>query len=147
MNAVEARPGAESGFALIAVLVVLGVLLALATPFALSMGRGEAVAFQRVDETQVDWGSASVRNQLLGSAGRGHPAVDPSFFADGLDEYPASLEIPEAFGALQGGGRLLLAGEVWDLQRKIDIKHCFAAAARQPARPHVAVDRRGAARR
>ena len=109
------------GFALIAVLVVLSVLLALATPFALSMGQGEAVTYHQVDEMQVDWGSASVRDRLLSAAAQGHPSVAQSIAADGLDDYPSKLELPEAFAGLAQGGQLLLAGEVWDLQRKLNL--------------------------
>jgi hypothetical protein len=113
----------ERGLALIAVLVALGVLLAMTAPFLLSMGHGADASRALVDEMQADWGSASARDALLQAAANGAPAVDPTPNADGRDEYPSGLDLPEEFAGLTeaDGGRTVLQGEVEDLSRRIDL--------------------------
>ncbi|MEY2981924.1 MAG: hypothetical protein RL562_2151 [Planctomycetota bacterium] len=117
------RRAAESGLALVAVLVALGVLLAMAAPFLLSMGHGDAASRARVDEVHADWGSASARDALLQTAASGASAFDPSPNADGRDEYPGTLELPAGFEGITStpGGRTVLQGSVEDLSRRIDL--------------------------
>ncbi len=109
------------GFALIAVLVALSILLALAAPFLLSMGHGDEAARQEVEAKRVDWAVDSVRDFLLGNAAKSSFAEDLTPLVDSLDEYPSSVELPEGFEALTERGKVRLGGEVWDLQRKIDL--------------------------
>ncbi len=117
--------GASSsrGIALIAVLVVLGVLLAMIGPFLLSMGHGDAAARARIDEINADWGAKSVRDLALAKAARGVFWTDATPMSDGRDEFPATLDLPESFASMQKGlsGRNLLQVEVEDEQRRIDL--------------------------
>ncbi|MDA1222787.1 MAG: hypothetical protein O3B85_12255, partial [Planctomycetota bacterium] len=117
------RRAAESGLALVAVLVALGVLLAMAGPFLLSMGHGDAASRARIDEVHADWASASARDALLQTAASGAFAFDPSPNADGRDEYPGTLELPAGFESITEtpGGRTVLQGSVEDLSRRIDL--------------------------
>ena len=95
------RRAAESGLALVAVLVALGVLLAMAGPFLLSMGHGDVASRARIDEVHADWASASARDALLQTAASGAFAFDPSPNADGRDEYPGTLgELPNGKKAI-----------------------------------------------
>ncbi len=117
------RSADEHGIALIAVLLALAVLLAMAGPFVLSMGRGDQAARAALDEVHVDWGSASARDVLLQQAAQGSYSYDLTPAADGRDEYPNSLELPESLqdvGSV-GFGNTLLQGEVEDLSRRVDL--------------------------
>jgi hypothetical protein len=111
------------GIALIAVLVVLGVLLAMVGPFLVSMGHGDQRSRALVDEKRADWTSASVRDAALAATARGVFAVDESPHSDGRAEFPESIELPESFGALTANreGRDLVQAEVQDEQRRIDL--------------------------
>lgn len=105
------------GVALLAVLFALVLLMLLALPFAVSMGVGADAAMRDVEQASVEQASASVRELLLADAALSHPAIDPSPTWDGLDEWPAVVELPPAFEVLRDGGRVLLGGGVVDLQR------------------------------
>lgn len=111
----------QAGLALIAVLVALGILLGLAIPFILSMGHGQAAAILRVDEAQAELASASVRDLLLDNVAQSHIALDQTPRFDRLDEFPDHVELPEALEAFADKGRQLLAGEVEDAQRRINL--------------------------
>ncbi len=111
------RPAHEAGIALLAVLFALLLLMLLALPFSVSMGTGAEAAARDVDLTAVEQESASVRDLLVASAALSHPTFDPTPEHDGLDEWPDHVELPAAFSELREGGRVLLGGEVWDLQR------------------------------
>jgi len=111
----------ERGLALIAVLVALGILLGLAIPFLLSMGHGQSAAVLRVDEMQAELSSASVRDLLLDRASQSHTAVDQTPRFDSAAEFPDRLELPDALQAFTDRGRQLLAGEVEDAQRRINL--------------------------
>lgn len=112
----------EPGVALIAVLVALTLLLLLALPFSIGMSIGYDAAVHQSQERTVELASQSVRDQLLADAGLSTPDLDiTSPTADGLDEFPDSLKLPKAFADLAEGGRVLLGGEVEDLQRRIDL--------------------------
>lgn len=114
--------GRQDGLALVATLVVLALLMALAVPFAVSMGMGEEAVFTEVDRTEADLTAESVRDLLLAEAAGGHEAVDfDNPHCDTRDEYPVGVALPEDLETLRNGGRLRLGGEVWDLQRKIDL--------------------------
>ena len=62
----------REGFALIAVLVALSILLTLAAPFLLSMEHGDAVSQDLADERHVALASESVRDLVLAQAARTH---------------------------------------------------------------------------
>ncbi|HLQ37825.1 MAG TPA: hypothetical protein VK348_08495, partial [Planctomycetota bacterium] len=115
------RSAAQRGIALIAVLMALTLLMLLAVPFAVGMSIGLDAATTTADVRTAELGSASVRDLLLGEVALGHPALDPTPLHDSADEYPATLGVPEQMQALREDGRVLLAGEVWDLQRKIEL--------------------------
>lgn len=121
MNAVTPSP--NRGLALVAVLVALGVLLAMTAPFLLSMGHGDAAARATVDEKQAEWASASARDLLLQGAANGAFAVDVTPNVDARDEYATSLTLPEEFRPVErtGAGSNVLQGEVEDLSRRIDL--------------------------
>jgi hypothetical protein len=108
---------AERGLALLAVLFALTLLMLLALPFAISMSVGADAAMRDVEQTSTEQASASVRALMLGDVALTHPSVDPTPDFDGRDEYPQGVELPAAFAALEEGGRVLLGGEVQDLQR------------------------------
>jgi hypothetical protein len=110
-----------TGIALLAVLFALMLLMLLALPFAVSMSVGADAAMRDVEQVATEQASASVRDLLLADAMLSHPAVDPTPGHDGLDEYPAGVEVPEAMAALRDGGRVLLGGEVLDLQRFLSL--------------------------
>lgn len=112
---------AERGVALLAVLFALMLLMLLALPFSVSMGVGAEAASREVDQTAVEQASASVRDLLLATAARSHPAFDPTPDHDDLAEFPDHVELPPAFEPLRGEGRVLLGGEVWDLQRYLSL--------------------------
>ena len=84
-------------------------------------GPADGFIYVLTDNKQVEWGSASVRDRLLAEAARGHPSVDPTLMADSTDEYPSRTVLPESFEPLRQDGQLLLGGEAWDLQRKINL--------------------------
>ncbi|HEU4417381.1 MAG TPA: hypothetical protein VFT55_00505, partial [Planctomycetota bacterium] len=106
-----------SGVALLAVLFALTLLALLALPFAVSMGVGAEAATREVEKVQAEQGSASVRELLLAEAALSHPVFDQTPTFDTLAEYPDRVELPAAFKGLAEDGKVLLGGEVWDLQR------------------------------
>ncbi len=110
-------PAASRGIALMAVLFALVLLMLLALPFAVSMSVGADAAMRDVELTAVAQDSASVRELLVADAAMSHPAVDPTPTFDGLDEFPESIDVPPAFAAVKDGGRVLLGGQIVDLQR------------------------------
>jgi len=106
-----------SGVALLAVLFALTLLALLALPFAVSMGVGAEAATRDVEKVQAEQASASVRDLLRADAALSHPAFDPTPTFDTLAEFPDRVELPAAFKSLAEDGKVLLGGEVWDLQR------------------------------
>ncbi|MCC6669650.1 MAG: type II secretion system protein, partial [Planctomycetes bacterium] len=111
----------ERGFALIAVLVALAILLTLAVPFLLGSTLAETSSQERVDRLQTEWAAASVRDLLLARAARGAPGVDLTPLADAVDEFPGQVDLQKPFDALRAEGRHLLGGEVYDLERRLDL--------------------------
>ena len=122
LAASTARAGAsEQGLALLAVLFALTLLMLLALPFAVSMSVGADAAMRDVDQTATEQASASVRALLLSDAALSHPAFDETPDYDGLDEWPVGVDLPPAFESLREDGRVLLGGEVEDLQRFLSL--------------------------
>jgi len=115
------RPTA--GFALIATIVALSLLMTLMTPFLLSMGHGDAASQQLLDDKQVELLSASIRDLALNQASQSHGSVDPDPLVDGLAEFPGPVALPQAFEALERDGlnRHQLSAEVRDVQRLINL--------------------------
>lgn len=111
----------EQGLALLAVLFALTLLMLLALPFAVSMSVGADAAMRDVDQTATEQASASVRDLLLADVALSHPAFDETPDYDGLDEWPVGVDLPEAFDDLRENGRVLLGGEVTDLQRYLSL--------------------------
>jgi hypothetical protein len=111
----------ERGLALLAVLFALTLLMLLALPFAVSMSVGADAAMRDVDQAATEQASASVRDLLLADVAMSHPAFDETPDYDGLDEWPAGVDLPEAFDAILEDGRVLLGGEVTDLQRFLSL--------------------------
>jgi len=111
----------ERGLALMAVLFALTLLMLLSLPFAVSMRAGADAAMRDLDQASTEQASASVRDLMLAEAAMSHPALDLTPLYDGLDEYPRGVIVPDAFGALEDGGRVLLGGEVEDLQRYLSL--------------------------
>ena len=111
----------EDGLALLAVLFALTLLMLLALPFAVSMSVGADAAMRDVEQTASEQASASVRDLLLADVALSHPAFDETPDYDGLNEWPVGVTLPESFGALEEGGRVLLGGEVEDLQRYLSL--------------------------
>ncbi|MGK0153910.1 MAG: hypothetical protein ACI9SE_000859 [Neolewinella sp.] len=109
--------GAERGLALLAVLFALTLLMLLALPFAISMSVGADAAMRDVEQTSTEQTSASVRALMLADVALSHSSVDATPDFDGRGEFPNGVELPAAFAALEEGGRVLLGGEVQDLQR------------------------------
>ncbi|MCB9878465.1 MAG: hypothetical protein H6835_12770 [Planctomycetes bacterium] len=107
----------QRGLALLAVLFALTLLMMLALPFAVSMNAGADAASRLADQATTAQSSASVRDLQLANVALSHPALDPTPHFDGLDEYPAGVDVPAKFSAMTDGGRVLLGGEVVDLQR------------------------------
>lgn len=108
---------AERGMALLAVLFALTLLMLLSVPFAISMSVGADAAMRDVEQTSTEQASASVREVLLSDVMMTHASVDETPDYDGLDEYPRGVDLPASFSALEDEGRVLLGGEVADLQR------------------------------
>lgn len=117
MRTLSSRATGERGIALLAVLFALTLLMLLALPFAISMSVGADAAMRDVEATATEQASASVRDLLLADAALSHPAIDPTPTYDGLDEFPSGVLVPEKFQGLYDEGRVLLGGEVVDLQR------------------------------
>jgi len=115
------RGGDEQGLALLAVLFALTLLMLLALPFAVSMSVGADAAMRDVEQTATEQASASVRDLLLADVALSHPAFDETPDYDGLDEWPVGVDLPEAFAELRENGRVLLGGEVTDLQRYLSL--------------------------
>ncbi|MFK7739321.1 MAG: hypothetical protein AB8H80_03285 [Planctomycetota bacterium] len=111
----------QRGIALMAVLFALTLLMLLALPFAVSMGVGAEAANRDVEQVRTEQASASVRDLLLMEAATSHPTLDPDPHFDGLDEWPSGVELPDAFAGISDGGRMLLGGEVTDLQRYLSL--------------------------
>jgi hypothetical protein len=109
----------QAGFALIAVLVVLGMLVALTAPFLLSMGHGEAAAVTVTDEKRVALAAQSARDVIIQQVARGHECADQTPMWDTVDEFPLALQLPKALHELGDG--LLLSGETEDAQRRIHV--------------------------
>ncbi len=112
---------AERGLALLAVLFALTLLMLLALPFAVSMSVGADAAMRDVEQTATEQASASVRDLLLADVAMSHPAFDETPDFDSLDEWPVGVDLPESFDALRENGRVLLGGEVRDLQRFLSL--------------------------
>ncbi|MEO0478823.1 MAG: hypothetical protein AAF196_05030 [Planctomycetota bacterium] len=114
-----ARGIKTDGFALIAVLVTISVLLAIATPFVLSMGRGRTAAAFAVRELQAESASVSARDAMLTQAQDTTYGVDSTPVVDGVDEFPQSFSVPDrlAIGDPDEGETLLISGSVEDTQR------------------------------
>jgi len=117
MRANTKRAATEQGMALLAVLFALTLLMLLSVPFAISMSVGADAAMRDVEQTSTEQASASVREVLLSDVMLTHPAIDETPDYDGLDEYPRGVDLPDAFSGLTDQGRVLLGGEVADLQR------------------------------
>ncbi|MEC9047532.1 MAG: hypothetical protein VYA51_05920, partial [Planctomycetota bacterium] len=118
----SARPNEqERGLALLAVLFALTLLMLLALPFAVSMSVGADAAMRDVEQTATEQASASVRDLLLADVALSHPAFDETPDYDDLNEWPVGVDLPEAFDALRENGRVLLGGEVEDLQRFLSL--------------------------
>lgn len=133
LDPTTARRAAEAGMALLAVLVALTLMMLLALPFSVSMTVGADAAQRDVEQAEVQFDSASVRELLVADAAMSHPAVDPTPMFDGLDEFPSEVILPPAFRGLGPAGgdapppggdtplldqpQVLLGGEVVDLQR------------------------------
>lgn len=113
----------SSGFALIAVLLTLSMLLALAVPFLISMGHGDTASQDRADAAHAEMISASARDMVLAQVGRSFSTVDETPRWDDRSEFPDRLELPESFADLQRAGASdhLLNGETADLQRRINL--------------------------
>lgn len=116
------RSTSQRGIALLAVLVVLTLLMVLALPFTVGMGAGLEASSQSVDEREAEMAVESARDLLLSQAALGHGPLDETPHADGLAEFPGDLALPKGFDELRGDGRVLFSGEVWDLQRFIDVE-------------------------
>jgi hypothetical protein len=112
---------AEAGIALLAVLFALLLLSLLALPFAVSMGVGADAATRDFEQAATRQASASVRDLLLAEAGLSNSVFDPTPSWDGLAEWPDHVTLPAAFEPLRDEGRVLLGGEVWDLQRFVSL--------------------------
>ena len=110
-----------SGVALLAVLFALTLLALLALPFAVSMGVGAEAATREVERVQAEQASASVRDLILADAALSHPVFDPTPTYDTLAEFPDRVELPAAFKSLAEDGKVLLGGQVWDLQRFLSL--------------------------
>ena len=108
----------QPGFALIAVLVALSILLALTAPFLTSMGNGAEVARQAGAEVKADLASRSVRDYLLARASAEGDVVGGY---DDLGQYPTEVDLPAGFAAVSDRGRMLLGGSVEDVQRRFDV--------------------------
>lgn len=121
MNARATINRTEDGLALLAVLFALTLLMLLALPFAVSMSVGADAAMRDVEQTASEQASASVRDLLLADVALSHPAFDETPDYDGLNEWPVGVTLPESFGALEEDGRVLLGGEVEDLQRYLSL--------------------------
>ena len=117
LHASPLRAQAERGIALLAVLMALTLLLLLALPFSVSMGRGADVAARSIEGRKVEMLSASARDLMLGEAMLGHATYDETPDYDTRDEFPSS--IPDAFPALKLDGRARFGGSTYDLQRLI----------------------------
>ena len=107
----------EQGMALLAVLFALTLLMLLSLPFAISMSVGADAAMRDVDQTIAEQASASVRELMLAEVALTHASIDATPDYDGLDEFPRGVDLPASFSALSDEGRVLLGGEVADLQR------------------------------
>jgi len=103
------------------VLFALTLLMLLALPFAISMSVGADAAMRDVDQVEAEQASASVRALLLADVALSHPAIDVTPNYDDLSEWPVGVALPPEFDALRAGGRILLGGEVQDLQRYLSL--------------------------
>jgi hypothetical protein len=109
----------ERGIALIAVLIAMTLLLLLALPFSVSMGRGADAAVHAVEVQRAHQASASARDLLLSDVAFGHPTYDATPDYDDRTEFPTV--VPDVFPQLLDEGRVRLGGEVKDLQRRIGL--------------------------
>ena len=116
------RHNDNPGFALIAVLVALSILLALVTPFLAAMLNEADISSNVVAQAQIDHENEGQRDMLLHLASMTDQANDPTRFFDSKAEFPKRLDLPAAFRS--GGLRklsLIHSGEVWDLQGRVQI--------------------------
>lgn len=118
------RPAEQSGFALIATMVAMGILLALVLPFLSAVMQEGAIAGAVVDAERTQQLASGQRELLLYRAGQLHPAQEYSLEGgtpdwDGRDEYPGLVPMPEVFDFYNKG--LLNSAEIYDLQRRIHL--------------------------
>lgn len=113
--------GASAGIALLAVLFALVLLLLLALPFTVSMSVGADAATREVETATAAQASASVRDLLLADAALSDPGIDPTPGSDDAAEWPDRVDLPTAFRELQRDGRIRHGGEVYDLQRFVQL--------------------------
>ena len=109
----------ERGIALLAVLVLLGILLAMLGPFMMTMGQAGNDAYAEASESEADLLVDAARRTLIQRVARtqGREDVSPDF--DGLDEFPPRLELAEAGTESPLGNRRRVSGEIIDLQGRI----------------------------
>ncbi|MEE9126399.1 MAG: type II secretion system protein, partial [Planctomycetota bacterium] len=116
------RHNDNPGFALIAVLVALSILLALVAPFLAAMLNEADISSNVVAQAQVDHANEGQREFLLYLASMTDQANDLTPFFDSRNEFPKRLDLPAAFRS--GGLRkysVIHSGEVWDLQGRVQI--------------------------
>ncbi len=108
------------GFALVAVLIVLGILMALIGPFLLGMSQELQSADQEAASREAELLAEGARDRLLARVGAGQGTLDATPGSDGLEEFPEGLERPEDVeGRSLLGSSRIQSGEVLDLQSRI----------------------------
>ena len=110
------------GFALIAVMVALAILLALVTPFLAGVFNEADSSSKIVAQRATDHRNQGQRDALLYLASQTDQGIDTTPFSDSKREFPSRLDVPAAFKA-KGPRKYssLSSGEVWDLQGRINI--------------------------
>lgn len=127
MNRACAHPSqgmtrAEGGFALIAVLMVLGVLLALLGPFLFSMGQESNAAEDEAGQREVRTLADGGRQVLLARLGQTHGSSDLTPNYDDVTELEIRYDTTEDESSL--GPRRVLTAESIDLQGRIHAPTC-----------------------
>lgn len=117
-TAIVEAPSAQQGIALVAVLILLGVLLTILGPFMMSMGQAGQDAYEEANEREADLLIDAARRTLVQRIADSQGRHDSTPGFDGFDEFPPRLELGEE-GVKPLGNRRQVSGEIVDLQGRI----------------------------
>ncbi|MCA8971224.1 MAG: hypothetical protein KDC95_15640 [Planctomycetes bacterium] len=109
----------ERGIALLAVLILLGIMLTMLGPFMMSMGQTGEDAYAEASESEADLLVDAARRTLIQRVAKTQGREDATPEFDGLDEFHPRLELTDEGVDSPLGNRRRVSGEIIDLQGRI----------------------------